>query len=301
MDELADISLVVDSLIVLVQTGGIPPREVLALAGTSRRLRERFMRSDVWRTLFVRKLLPIFEAHQTEDGQHESTDQAIFDWNTLVPQSERNPFLYYYSFLVLAEHLRDGRALLRETHALDRAANDLDRPVRFPALILELSTTVFVKCDLEWTVPTSASIVSMAIGRVLPVGELDRTEWGELLENKDKHLIDFDNWARRRFDWRVELIRSDEVVAEFIRDVLRPKDVAPKAISAIYQLLQLGFNFSVEARDEWKRQGILCSLESCVSSDAALVCARCEVAPYCSRGCQKKDWENHRVECRNKK
>ena len=40
-----------------------------------------------------------------------------------------------------------------------------------------------------------------------------------------------------------------------------------------------------------------CAAAGCASEEAGSVCARCEVARYCSRECQRSDWKVHKLEC----
>lgn len=40
-----------------------------------------------------------------------------------------------------------------------------------------------------------------------------------------------------------------------------------------------------------------CSLDTCMVTDAAFKCARCQEAMYCSKEHQRQDWPRHKVEC----
>jgi hypothetical protein len=44
-----------------------------------------------------------------------------------------------------------------------------------------------------------------------------------------------------------------------------------------------------------------CSLGTCMVTNAAFKCARCQEAMYCSKEHQRQDWSRHKVECISKK
>jgi hypothetical protein len=44
-----------------------------------------------------------------------------------------------------------------------------------------------------------------------------------------------------------------------------------------------------------------CSLDTCMVTNAAFKCARCQEAMYCSKEHQGQDWPRHKVECISKK
>ena len=44
-----------------------------------------------------------------------------------------------------------------------------------------------------------------------------------------------------------------------------------------------------------------CSLDTCMVTDAAFRCAKCQKAMYCSREHQGQDWSRHKVECISQK
>ena len=44
-----------------------------------------------------------------------------------------------------------------------------------------------------------------------------------------------------------------------------------------------------------------CSLDTCMVTDAASRCARCQKAMYCSKEHQRRDWLRHKVECISQK
>jgi hypothetical protein len=40
-----------------------------------------------------------------------------------------------------------------------------------------------------------------------------------------------------------------------------------------------------------------CAAEGCASAEASSVCGRCEAVRYCSRECQRADWQAHKPAC----
>ena len=52
----------------------------------------------------------------------------------------------------------------------------------------------------------------------------------------------------------------------------------------------------IESKEESVEENI-CSNKNC-SNKGTLMCSRCKKQYYCSSGCQKLDWSNHRKECK---
>ena len=46
-------------------------------------------------------------------------------------------------------------------------------------------------------------------------------------------------------------------------------------------------------------KGMLCCNEECLKPYSVLACSICLAAFYCSKECQRKDWEEHKKECKN--
>lgn len=245
-----------------------------ALSVVNRILREKKafqLSASFWRQQFEKDLCPLIAVDLFEEEQHIAKKNMDTD--------EFSAFQKKYP---LSSYKDDLMVLWDQSSGL---------PNQFYMFVAHLIAYVATTMQTRPVFKKGSFAMSLRLSYATHLTPLYPIVQSISLEQNGKH-IDYKDWPEeiKQFISRYKLFSPPIMFAAL------EEDEGARSFLIIYELLMLGWRVSKDVKQNIPDQILGCITCGMIGNNLR-VCGNCQVAQYCGKECQKKDWKNHSKNC----